>query len=98
MLEEKITFIGKVVEAIPVGCRVDVFGKSGFIPFSHLPYVSASMLCPQAEEISGGNCCWVDSVLFLCVIGVLRAIASCIPVSSVFNTCRVQAAILALSG
>lgn len=47
MLEEKITFIGKVVEAIPVGCRVDVFGKSGFIPFSHLPYGS------KQEELTG---------------------------------------------
>lgn len=54
MLEEKISFTGKVVEAIPVGCRVEVFGKSGFIPFSHLPYVSALFDAPRFRIASDG--------------------------------------------
>lgn len=39
--EEKVSFKAKVVEAIPVGVRVEAFGKLGFIPFSHFPFVRA---------------------------------------------------------
>lgn len=39
LFEEKVNFIGKVVEAIPVGLRIEAFGKMGFMPFSHFPFV-----------------------------------------------------------
>jgi ribosomal protein S1 len=41
MYEEKISFNVTVVEGRPAGVRVVAYGRSGFIPFSHLPNVGA---------------------------------------------------------
>ncbi len=50
-MDEKITFNGKVLEEFAVGVKAEAFGKSGFIPFSHLPYVSFPSSPPFAPGL-----------------------------------------------